>query len=122
MGVRIKKIYNINKIDLRKIYSYILGNREEEDEYDNKESDVENKNSSMNNIMNNNIRKNNFSITSTIQPYRINKINKKRKYRSTHCFQCKSDIDTETNEQCNNCKWIICDCGACGCDYENENL
>jgi hypothetical protein len=34
------------------------------------------------------------------------------------CFQCGDTVDSEIEESCNSCDWLICDCGACGCDYD----
>lgn len=38
--------------------------------------------------------------------------------RSTHCYNCKESISSETHLECNSCGWIICNCGACGCGYQ----
>ncbi len=35
--------------------------------------------------------------------------------RKTWCWNCKSDLDNRIQLECNDCGWIICECGACGC-------
>jgi len=40
--------------------------------------------------------------------------------RSTHCYSCKSGIDSSTDLECVRCGWILCSCGACGCGYEKN--
>ena len=37
--------------------------------------------------------------------------------RATHCYNCKRELTTQTHLGCNNCSWILCDCGACGCGF-----
>jgi hypothetical protein len=37
--------------------------------------------------------------------------------RITHCYNCKGSLDSKNDLGCNACKWILCDCGACGCGY-----
>lgn len=38
--------------------------------------------------------------------------------RQTHCFQCRTDLDSKLNFSCSACSWIICPaCGSCGCNY-----
>ena len=39
------------------------------------------------------------------------------KHRTTHCYQCKDELDNSIHLECNICHWIICKCGACGCGY-----
>ena len=41
-----------------------------------------------------------------------------RQHRITHCYACKSHLDSEVFLQCSACQWIICNCGACGCGYQ----
>lgn len=43
--------------------------------------------------------------------------NEKKPRRTTHCYACKSNLDNYFDIECQVCKWIICDCGACGCGY-----
>jgi hypothetical protein len=35
--------------------------------------------------------------------------------RLTHCWRCKEDLDNRVDIECAACHWIICTCGACGC-------
>ena len=44
--------------------------------------------------------------------------NHNKKHRLTHCYACKDSLDSEINSLCAACRWIICECGACGCGYE----
>ncbi len=37
--------------------------------------------------------------------------------RSTHCYRCKRPINSMNFEICGKCGWIMCVCGACGCQY-----
>lgn len=37
--------------------------------------------------------------------------------RVTHCYSCKSDLDSSVDVACASCNWILCRCGACGCAY-----
>ena len=41
------------------------------------------------------------------------------KKRVTHCFECKQDLNSVDFSICFSCGWIECDCGACGCEYQN---
>ncbi len=41
----------------------------------------------------------------------------KKTQRVTHCYQCKSHLDSVDFSICNICNWIKCSCGACGCGY-----
>lgn len=42
--------------------------------------------------------------------------------RVTHCWGCKSDLDTECNFGCVSCGWLICHtCVRCGCGYKWTN-
>ena len=36
-------------------------------------------------------------------------------HRTTHCYSCHSPINSNSNRICSECGWIICNCGACGC-------
>lgn len=39
--------------------------------------------------------------------------------RWTHCWSCKSLLTNATELECSACGWILCKCGACGCDYSS---
>lgn len=41
-----------------------------------------------------------------------------KRHRVTHCYNCKSHLDNAISPECSACGWIICECGACGCQYE----
>jgi len=42
----------------------------------------------------------------------------KSKNKQTHCYSCKSEIDSRYDIECVACGWIVCNtCGACGCGY-----
>ncbi|WP_213948484.1 hypothetical protein [Luteibacter sp. dw_328] len=43
----------------------------------------------------------------------------RRVHRATHCYACKSSLNSAQDLQCKACGWILCDCGACGCGYES---
>ena len=45
-----------------------------------------------------------------------------KKYRHTHCYSCKSNLDSEPFKECCACGWIICSCGACGCGYTRDGI
>src|SRR6185437_3841758 len=38
-------------------------------------------------------------------------------HRTTHCYACKTPLDSWVDTECVSCSWIICSCGACGCGY-----
>jgi hypothetical protein len=40
-----------------------------------------------------------------------------RELRVTHCYSCYAKISNETQIECRRCRWIVCDCGACGCGH-----
>lgn len=40
--------------------------------------------------------------------------------RVTHCWFCKSELDNSIDIECRSCGWIICGCGACGCNYSQK--
>lgn len=42
------------------------------------------------------------------------------KERETHCHTCKKTISTATHDKCKKCGWIMCDCGACRCNYKKS--
>lgn len=37
--------------------------------------------------------------------------------REPHCHSCKKLISSATHYKCKECGWLICDCGAYGCNY-----
>ena len=38
--------------------------------------------------------------------------------RVSHCYKCKSALNSKDQLECNSCNWMICsNCGACGCGY-----
>ena len=41
--------------------------------------------------------------------------NQYRTPRQAHCWYCKVSLDNSIDYECNNCGWILCECGACGC-------
>lgn len=53
--------------------------------------------------------------------YRLDHVGLSRKewldlfvHRQTHCWNCKGDLTTRTNAQCDRCGWLVCDqCGEC---------
>ena len=42
-------------------------------------------------------------------------ISSTKKLRITHCFACKSALDSRLQLECSECGWIVCQCGACEC-------
>ena len=40
--------------------------------------------------------------------------------RATHCFKCKISLGSTDFALCQNCGWIQCSCGACGCSYSTS--
>jgi len=55
-------------------------------------------------------------------PYRgVANRSSNRTHRITHCYSCKDSLDNEIQSECAGCKWIICECGACGCGYERRS-
>lgn len=38
-----------------------------------------------------------------------------RTHRITHCWSCTKHLDNSVDVECIACRWIICQCGACGC-------
>jgi hypothetical protein len=38
--------------------------------------------------------------------------------RFTHCYGCKRDLNSIDFSLCDLCRWIRCECGACGCNYQ----
>lgn len=41
-------------------------------------------------------------------------------HRVTMCWNCKEELDNNVDIECNNCGWIICTCGACGCGRKTK--
>jgi hypothetical protein len=37
--------------------------------------------------------------------------------RASHCWSCRKRVDNERQTECFVCRWIICKCGECGCNY-----
>jgi len=35
--------------------------------------------------------------------------------RRSYCWKCKEAVSSSANKQCEDCGWLICSCGACGC-------
>ncbi len=44
----------------------------------------------------------------------------KPQFRENHCYRCKSKLYSSTHPTCSVCNWMICDCGACGCQYDGN--
>jgi len=40
-----------------------------------------------------------------------------RVHRLTHCYECHHKLDSAIAFECNECGWLVCACGACGCGY-----
>lgn len=40
--------------------------------------------------------------------------------RSTHCYRCKRALDSVNFDECPECQWLRCQCGACGCGYRQR--
>lgn len=38
--------------------------------------------------------------------------------REAYCHSCGKLISTATHRKCEECRWIMCDCHACRCNYE----
>lgn len=47
----------------------------------------------------------------------VEKVNTYSKVREPHCHNCTKLISNVTHDICKDCRWIICDCGSCGCNY-----
>jgi hypothetical protein len=41
----------------------------------------------------------------------------KGQHREAHCWRCKSPLDSDDDLACVICRWMLCECGACGCGY-----
>jgi hypothetical protein len=42
-----------------------------------------------------------------------------RELRVTHCYSCQAAISNSDLVECTRCRWIVCDCGACGCGHSS---
>lgn len=51
---------------------------------------------------------------------KLKEVNYYPKERETHCHTCKKTISTATHDKCKKCGWIMCDCGACRCNYKKS--
>ncbi|HIA01094.1 MAG TPA: DUF3553 domain-containing protein [Myxococcales bacterium] len=40
-----------------------------------------------------------------------------RQPRTPDCFACKCPLDSTIQDECLGCRWILCNCGACGCGW-----
>ncbi|MFH1430635.1 MAG: hypothetical protein ABIG71_03895 [Candidatus Uhrbacteria bacterium] len=40
--------------------------------------------------------------------------------RRTHCYSCKRALDSQRDARCIHCGWLVCSCGACGCQYQGS--
>lgn len=38
--------------------------------------------------------------------------------RAANCYNCKLSLRTDIFLECSTCGWMVCFCGACGCQYE----
>lgn len=45
---------------------------------------------------------------------------RKRYHRITHCFRCREGLVSSLSNECSSCGWILCSCGACGCNYSGR--
>jgi hypothetical protein len=45
------------------------------------------------------------------------KVNSTKEHRNTHCYLCKKTLDSSSHIECSVCGWLICECGACGCGF-----
>jgi hypothetical protein len=41
-------------------------------------------------------------------------------HRAAHCWSCKDPLDSNDEMACVICRWLLCDCGACGCGYKRQ--
>ena len=44
-------------------------------------------------------------------------VQESKKHRETHCYDCGVGLTSNFNPECNACGWLLCNCGACGCQY-----
>ena len=59
----------------------------------------------------------NFLKNKGLQYHGVAARNVNKFHRVTHCYSCKDSLDNEIDSECAACRWIICECGACGCGY-----
>lgn len=59
-------------------------------------------------------------LTRLGQPASQLKSSETSRARSTKCHRCGTAIDNELYLECAACRWIVCDCGACGCGYDER--
>ena len=59
----------------------------------------------------------NFLKNRGLQYHGVAAKNLNKFHRVTHCYNCKDSLDNEIDSECTACRWIICECGACGCGY-----
>ncbi len=50
-------------------------------------------------------------------PYHGTRQPASRSHRVTHCWRCAQQLDNTVDLECVGCGWIICACGACGCEH-----
>ncbi len=43
-------------------------------------------------------------------------IRTRSQYRAS-CWSCHHPVDSSKHWYCTSCRWLICDCGSCGCAY-----
>jgi hypothetical protein len=43
-----------------------------------------------------------------------------KKHRTSHCWSCKKPLDSTVALECIACTWMLCKCGACGCNYHAD--
>ena len=46
----------------------------------------------------------------------------RRIHRTSHCWDCHNSLDSTVTLECVACKWMLCKCGACGCNYKGEKV
>jgi len=63
------------------------------------------------------LRKHKTFIEMLGKEYKGVKPTKKQTQRTTHCYRCKSKLESVINYDCTECGWLICSCGACGCGF-----
>ena len=44
----------------------------------------------------------------------------RNRMRVTHCYRCSENLSTSDFGICDQCGWIQCSCGACGCQYQRS--
>lgn len=52
-----------------------------------------------------------------VYPSDVKRIKGFSKERDAYCYSCKKVLSTLTQLECEDCDWILCECGACGCNY-----